>query len=167
MGTMCLGYDDTEWNDDTERYELIGGYFFDWKPKNNFEIIKPKVLNSYLPTFGSLAYFSWGKQLVGHIIELEWDEMPSSQFTQLESLYQDDAETRFTLGQESWIPYNESGWDIYLIDYAVQILDLTGTYWLRLDDAEGHFRKDVKLKLLIVEYFEGEDNGWYLGWEDA
>ena len=117
---------------------ILGGYTFDWDAKRNFDVISPKKLNSHLPTYGSVAYFSWGTQLIGQEIKLKWDEMPSSQFTAIDEIYQSDLETTLDLIGDA------------VTIYTIRILDLTGTYWLRLDDAEGHFRKDIELTLLIT-----------------
>lgn len=74
----------------------LGDYTFYWPP-NKYTVPKPDKFNSHVLTYSSVAFFSWGVDIVGKVIDLEWKWMSYEQFRQLQKLLEDDE-------QKTWDP---------------------------------------------------------------
>jgi len=115
----------------------LGDVTFTYNPKISFPVIKPKVINSVIETYSGIAYFSWGPQIVGQEIPLEWEWMPEAQFAAINTLYQADDEVVFN-------PNNSTN------TYNVRIKDFDGIYYVSKTTGTDVIRKNVKLNLLIM-----------------
>ena len=73
----------------------LGSYVFARKP-GYMTVIQANVVNSHRMTFTSVAYFSWGSDIVGKKIELRWAAMPAAMFESLDTIYQADAAVVWT-----------------------------------------------------------------------
>jgi hypothetical protein len=101
-------------------------------------IIKPDKHCASVLTYSSVGYFNWGASIVGKEIELQWSYMTGPEFSALDALYQADTTTVFDPQDGESHTYN------------AKIKSFDGTYFLRLDDSSGSYRKDVKMTLLIL-----------------
>lgn len=115
----------------------LGSYTFEANP-SDATLIKPERSGSAVETYSSVAFFSWGVSIVGKIVELQWDYMPSLMFDELDDLYRADAAVVFDPQDGSSRVYN------------VEILDLSGKYFQNLEIGAAIIRKDVKLTLLVL-----------------
>lgn len=114
----------------------LGAYTFAQNP-TTLPMIKADRVTANVITYDSVAFFSWGASIVGNKILLEWDYMPTAQFTQLDTFYQADAAL-------VWNPQDGSS-----KTYNVEITGLDGKYHLAMETSD-EWRKDVKLELLIL-----------------
>ena len=86
-------------------------------------------------TVGGVEFFSWGTFIAGVTVVLEWGKMTPAQFSQLETLLNND--TQVVFNPQTGTSYN------------VQIVSLAGEY--HLDQTAGAaWRKNVRLELLII-----------------
>jgi len=74
----------------------LGTYTFIWLP-DNFTEPKSDKFYSKVRTYSSMAYFSWGADIVGKEISLTWDLMKEKDFQNIQSLVEDDE-------QKIWYP---------------------------------------------------------------
>lgn len=74
----------------------LGSYTFPWVP-DKFTIPKKDKFNANVLTYSGVEFFSWGCDIVGKIIELEWAWMGYEEFRQLQKLLEDDE-------QKTWNP---------------------------------------------------------------
>ncbi|NPU84371.1 MAG: hypothetical protein HPY65_07765 [Syntrophaceae bacterium] len=93
---------------------------------------------AWVKTYTSVAIFTWGSSYEGKKLDLAWSYMETSEFDDLEDIQDADAQVVFD-------PQDDSG-----KTFNVEILALDGEYHLYLDDDTGHYRKNVKLTLLIM-----------------
>ena len=113
---------------------VLGGYTFEWNLTESTIPLEQKAYSA-VELYSGEAYFSWGTQIAGKQIALEWDWMKEDEFTQLVQLVRNDA-------QIVWNPQTGS-------TYNVEAVRLDGKYFTSsLLDA--NYRKDVKLELLIM-----------------
>lgn len=74
----------------------LGSYTFMWVP-DKFTIPKQDKFNALVLTYSGVEFFSWGCDIVGKRIDLEWKWMGHEQFRQLQKLLEDDEE-------KTWYP---------------------------------------------------------------
>jgi|LGOV01.1.fsa_nt_gb hypothetical protein len=116
----------------------LGGTTFASNPSKINPVIGPERKVAKVATYSSVAFFSWGASIVGRVITLSWELMPTAQYAALQTLYAADAAV-------VWDPQDGSG-----KTYNVEILDLTGDYFVMLADAADNHRQNVTLPLLIL-----------------
>lgn len=87
-------------------------------------------------TVGGVEFFSWGTFIEGTEIVLRWDNLITSEYATLASLFVADAATTF---------YAASG----LTGYNVQITNLTADYFISAGDDAPH-RRNVVLTMLVL-----------------
>jgi len=113
--------------------QTLNSYEF-WRDPNNFTIPRKVKFSASVPTYGGVAYFSWGTFTAGQEIILEWDQMTSTMFDQLQTILEFDT-------QVVWNPQTGTS-------YNVEVLQLEGRY-VRNALLDAEYREDVKLSLLI------------------
>ncbi len=101
-------------------------------------LVRPEKRSASSETYSSVAYFSWGTSIVGKEIDIEWSYMESDEFDDLDDLFKTDAPVVFD-------PQDGSG-----KTYNVEITRLNGEYFRTLDFSAGHFRRNVKMTVLIL-----------------
>jgi hypothetical protein len=116
----------------------LASYTFEKNPTNVDDIIRKKRRVSSIKTFTKVAVFSWGVSIVGQTIVLNWDYMPTGMYESLRTLYEADSQVVFD-------PQNGTS-----KTYNVEVMDLSGKYFIYLDNASGHHYQNVKLSLLIA-----------------
>lgn len=115
---------------------ILGSYTFDKNPMRVSGVINPDVIKSVVRTIGDVAVFSWGAQIPGRTIILNWDYVSTEQFAELSSIYQADESVEFD-------PQDGEG-----KTYNVEVMNLIGTYFISLSDSQN--RQNVELTLLIL-----------------
>lgn len=113
----------------------LGAYVFPDNPSQVSALMTPIKHAAAVKTYTSVAYFSWGSSVVGKVIDLYWGYMTIAQYDQLATLLTADAALVFDPKDGKNKTFN------------VELMDLTGTYFIKL--GEGH-RHDVTLRLLIL-----------------
>lgn len=68
----------------------LGTYTFARLP-GYMTVVQAEVVNAHKLTYSSVAYFSWGSDIIGKKIELRWAAMPAGMFDSLDAIYQADA----------------------------------------------------------------------------
>lgn len=116
---------------------VLGTYTFAKQPIGMTFIQKDRNI-AYAKTYTSVATFSWGSSYIGKVIEISWNYMTTTQYDSLLSLYVADSPVVFDPQDGESKTFN------------VEILSLDGEYHMHLSDAAGHYRKNVKLTLLIL-----------------
>lgn len=114
---------------------ILGGYTFPQNPASVSTLMTEERITAAVKTYGGVAFFSWGSTMIGKTISLHWGYMTMTQYAALRTLLLADASVLFT-------PQDGSG-----KGYQVEIIGLTGTYFLKLDQ---EFRQQVVLDLLIL-----------------
>jgi hypothetical protein len=104
---------------------------------------RPQRANAYLETAESVAHFSWGFFIVGKIIDLIWNYMPSEQFDDLDAVFQGDAEV-------VWDPGIPPAGSDPASTYNVQILDFTGDFHEAVGTDPEIWRSNCRMTLLII-----------------
>lgn len=117
---------------------ILGEYTLPYYP-SAFTQPRPGRSNAYVETLESVAHFSWGFFIVGKIIELEWNYMPSEEFDALDTVFQEDEE-------QDWDP-GISGLSTI---YNVEILDFTGEFHEAVGSEAEIWRKNCRMTLLIL-----------------
>lgn len=120
----------------------LGTYTLTHYP-SDFTQPRPQRSNAHVQTMASVAHFSWGVSIVGKIIDVLWNYMPSEQFDELDAIFQGDAEVVWDPG----IP--PSGSDL-AVAYNVQILDFTGVFHETVGTDAEIWRANCKMTLLIM-----------------
>jgi len=69
----------------------LGDYTFTWTPEK-WELPDEVRYSSYVKTYQGGAFFSWGTDIKGVEITLEWEFMPVAQYERLQELLRADAE---------------------------------------------------------------------------
>lgn len=77
----------------------LGPYTFDWTPEL-FTIPKYDKFYSAVRTYSSMHYFSWGIDVVGKPVFLNWDWMKEIDFLNLQKLLEDDEQKTWDLEAE-------------------------------------------------------------------
>ncbi|MFA5423034.1 MAG: hypothetical protein WC374_04185 [Phycisphaerae bacterium] len=116
---------------------VLGGYTFAVQPSKMTLIEKDRSV-AHVQTYSSVAFFSWGVDYDGKTIELFWASMPTSQYASLRAIYEADAQVVFDPQDGSSKTFN------------VQMLPMSGEYFIHLSNATGHRRLNVKIPLLIM-----------------
>lgn len=93
---------------------------------------------SYVKTHSSMHTFSWGLTMVGKEVEIRWNYMPTIQYAELLSIYQDDDSFTFD-------PQDDEGFT-----YTVQMLIFNGEYLVHLTNTSKHMRQNIIMVLLIL-----------------
>ena len=104
-------------------------------------IIRPDRFCSYVLTYGSVGFFSWGLSVIGKEVHLKWNVMSVAQYEDIQNLWETDAEVIFD-------PKDGES-----LTYDVEILDFQGEYCVGIPASGGPShgtRKNVVLKLLIL-----------------
>ena len=99
-------------------------------------MIRAERESAVVKTYDSVAFFSWGADIVGKAITLTWNAMTKTQFDLLDEIYQADVEVEFDptdITEES-------------TKYNVQVTNLQGEYWAGVSD----YRLNCSLELLIM-----------------
>jgi len=112
---------------------VLGTYTFAVDP-STMTPVRAKVHNSFKLTYDSVSYFSWGPAIEGLEVLLEWNYCPTTQWTQLDTIYQADAAVVFDPQDGSSKTYN------------VRVKELDSKYILLNFD----YRQDVKMTLIIL-----------------
>lgn len=115
----------------------LGTYTFSRNPSGMTFLQKPRT-NASTETYTSVAVFDWGVNWAGKKIDLIWKFIPTDQYASLASIF-------------------EAG-DIVVFDpqdgeghtFNVKVQDLDCEYHLQLKNAARKWRKNAKLKLLII-----------------
>jgi hypothetical protein len=116
---------------------VLGTYTFVKQPGGMTFIQKDKPI-AHVPTYSSVAVFSWTPTYAGKVIELSWNIMTTSQYDSLLTLYTNNAAVVFDPQDGETLTFN------------VEILSLDGQYLIHLNDTTGHNRINVKMQLLIL-----------------
>lgn len=82
----------------------LGSYTFDWTP-DQYTIPKQDKYSSYVLTYSSVDFFSWGLDIVGKIIELDWESLSTDQFNRIQVLLEDDETKTWDIESEDRIFY--------------------------------------------------------------
>ncbi len=117
--------------------QILGTLTFAKNP-SSMTIIRPYRLCSFLLTYSSVAFFTWGVSVIGKVVELKWNAMAIADYEDIQDLWEADAEVIF------------NPQDGEALTYDVQILDLQGEYLRGIADGDTGIRKNVVLKLLIL-----------------
>lgn len=115
----------------------LTGYTFPSLPSGMTIIQKDREV-AIKKTYSSVVLFTWGLSYVGKIIELTWNVLSSSQYVAFQALYAADTQIVFDPQDGSSKTFN------------VEIVSLDGEYYIHLNDASGHYRRNVKMQLLIM-----------------
>lgn len=102
-------------------------------------IIKSEKICNHILTYDGVAFYSWGKSIVGKVIDLRWNAMPSTMFDALDTLIADDATCIFNPN----IPGST-------VTYEVNILGLDGEYFISQESSAQFYRRNCNLRLLIM-----------------
>ena len=106
---------------------------------SKFTIPRPDRINSYELTYEGVVHFSWGLTIIGKVIEISWNYLPSTEFDNLDAVFQADAEIEWDPG----IPEQSD-------TYTAQILDFTGDYFESTGSAADIYRENCMMRLLIT-----------------
>jgi hypothetical protein len=113
---------------------VLGAYTFAHNP-SDMGLITPERRTAAVETYTSLAFFSWGADLVGKGLALYWPRMTVAQYDELQTLLAADATLVFTPQDGSAKSFN------------VELLRLDGRFHILLSEG---YRKEVTLDLLIL-----------------
>lgn len=103
-------------------------------------MVRPDKKCASLETYSSVAYFSWGSTIVGKVIDLSWNLLPSAQFNSLDAVYRADEVV-------AWDPSIPGSTD----QYNVNILSLGGEYFISQESTSPEScRQNVSMQLLIM-----------------
>lgn len=103
-------------------------------------MLRPDKKCSFLETYSSVSYFSWGSTIVGKVVDLSWNLMPSTQFVLLDAVYVADEAVNF----DPSIPGST-------VQYNVNVLSLNGEYFLNQEStSQDSCRQNVSMQILIM-----------------
>ena len=114
----------------------LGTYTFVWTP-DNWDPPIPRKRQASVATMEGVGYFSWGTEIIGKEIDLEWIFVSLTQYDALEALY---------IADESVL------WDLDVAgaqNYMVELVDLAGELPEVVGYDQGYMHK-VRLTLLIL-----------------
>lgn len=117
---------------------MLGTYTFDWWP-DQFTIPQADRLHASVKTYSSVAFFSWGPEIVGKEIEMEWEWMSAAQYAELRALLEADVSVVWDTNRPSY----------GAMTYNVEILSVDGRYFDVVDE-ELPYREKVRVRLLIL-----------------
>ena len=109
------------------------------KDPGKMTMIRGDKICNYVLTYSGVAFFSWGATVVGKVIDLEWNAMPSTQFDSLDTVMNADATCIFNPGITGSTQ-----------TYEVNILGLDGEYFIDPESSVDRWRLNCKLSLLIM-----------------
>jgi len=112
----------------------LGSCSFDLNPETASLPVKTRSAK-HVETLDGVQFFSWGMFLSGTQIELHWEHMGSTQFSSIETIFETDT-------QVIWRPGHGT-------NYNVQVMELSGEYFISLQDDANH-RQNIDLILLII-----------------
>jgi hypothetical protein len=115
----------------------LGSHTFVRNPGKMTPLEKDKI-NAHVKTYSSVSHFSWGLEIVGKVIELDWNYMEADEFTILQGIYEDDETVVLNPNDGSAKTYN------------VELLNLTSRYYMGRGVTFNDKRLDIKLTLLIT-----------------
>lgn len=102
-------------------------------------MIRADKICSHALTYSGVAFYSWGATVVGKVIDLEWNGMPSTQFDAIDTVYASDATCVFNPGITGSTQ-----------TYEVNILGFDGEYFINPESSARYERINCKLSLLIM-----------------
>jgi hypothetical protein len=109
------------------------------KEPSRMTILKSDKICSYAQTYDGVEFFSWGKSIVGKVINLSWPAMPSTMFDKIDALIATDSTV-------VWVPDIPGS----TVTYVVNLLGLDGQYWISKESSSSYYRRSCGLKLLIM-----------------
>jgi hypothetical protein len=121
---------------------ILDSYTFEKQPMGLDVLVEEVKFNSSVLTYSDVAYFDWGHSIKGVQLPLRWDYMSPAMYTNLQAKY-------VATGPLVFDPQIVG----LSITYDVQVLSLTGKYFLTMNSSRQHgvaLRKDVVLVLLIM-----------------
>jgi hypothetical protein len=118
----------------------LGAYTFPWNP-DEFTIPHADLFKSVVRTWETAVFFSWGADILGKKIDLNWKWMSAEQFDALDLLYQAGAQVVWDPEVAGVGPFN------------VEIIDLGGELFEVAHYEQPH-RERVKMVLMIVDSIE-------------
>jgi len=99
-------------------------YTFDWDP-DKWGIPEEKRIAVAVPTYSSVAFFSWGSRIIGQRILLEWEWMSADQYLRLKEIEAADVEIEWDTEAANRLFY-QSGANIPFVAGKVIIGSLSG-----------------------------------------
>jgi hypothetical protein len=103
-------------------------------------MLRPEKKCSYLETYSSVSYFSFGATIVGKAIDLSWNLLPSAQFNSLDAVYQADTVV-------AWDPSIPGS----TVRYNVNVMSLNGEYFISQEStSQESYRQNISMQLLIM-----------------
>jgi hypothetical protein len=112
----------------------LGTYTFTSNP-SEMSVITPMRHTASVKTYSSVAFFSWGTDIVGVTLSLHFNFMTVAQYDSLLALLEADAQLVFD-------PQDGSG-----STYNVEMVNLQGDYFIYLGTG---YRQNVVLDLLVL-----------------
>lgn len=112
----------------------LGSYTFATNP-SGMDVITPIRYAAKVKTYTSVAFFSWGTDIVGQVLRLMFNGISTDQYDQFLTLLEADAALVFDPQDGESKTYN------------VEMLNLNGEYFIFLDSG---YRRNVTLDLLIL-----------------
>ena len=106
---------------------------------SDMTILKSDKVCSYIKTYSSVVYYSWGSTITGKVIDLKWNAMPSTMFDAIDILINTDTTMIWTPN----IPGSTK-------TYKVNLVGLDGSYFISQESSSKYYRKDCNLKILIM-----------------
>jgi hypothetical protein len=113
---------------------VLGSYTFEKNP-SEVPVVTDRRHAASVKTYSSVAFFSWGADIIGARVTLSWRYMPAAQYTALAGLLAADDTVVLDPQDGTSNTYN------------VEVLNLAGAYYINM--ATG-VRKNVTLDLLIL-----------------
>ena len=116
----------------------LGTYLFPWTP-DRFTIPQADRIHAAEKTWSSAVLFSWGADIIGKRIVMEWEFTSVAQYDEMRAILEADA------GVE-WDP-NRPGYGG--MAYNVEVLAVDGEYF-EVADKEQPYRRNVRVELMIM-----------------
>ena len=116
----------------------LGAYEFAWQP-DRYTIPQAERVTASTRTYTSTAFFSWGVDIVGQIIGLEWEFCSEAQYAQMRAVLEADTGV-------VWDP-NRPGYGG--MTYNVEVRSVSGEYFEVVDE-EAPYRKNVRVEMMIM-----------------
>jgi hypothetical protein len=126
---------------------VLGAYTFAVQPADIPGLMDPDKAAAHVKTYGpSVQYFEWGTpSMLGKVISLVWDKMPTSMYNQLRTLYE-------AVGPYTWNPQKTDG-HTFTVHILPGFPGKSAQYHVTLEDTLGGeetYRKNVQMDLLIM-----------------
>lgn len=116
----------------------LGAYTMARNPNRVSALLTPVRHTATVQTYGGVAFFSWGHQLSGKKVSLEWNYCQIAQYNAMETLFLTDAPML-------WNPMDGSR-----KKYEVEITSFDGQLFMFLQKNDW-WRKDVRMELIILD----------------